>query len=91
MLGRVFSVTPGEVLRSSTLGWLLAVVADRTRVELVSRFRDDVTSGVSLEFQRKDAKGVNREFLGWLDGHDGRPFFAFLNYFDAHDPYLVPE
>ena len=88
---RVFSVTPGEILRSSTLGWLLAVVADRTRVELVSRFQDDVMSGVSLEFRRKDAKGVNQEFLDWLEGHDGRPFFAFLNYFDAHDPYLVPE
>ena len=40
---------------------------------------------------RKDATAVNREFLDWLAAHDGRPFFAFLNYFDAHDPYLVPE
>lgn len=38
---------------------------------------------------RKPASVVNAEFLGWLD-HTGsnRPFFAFLNYFDAHAPYV---
>jgi arylsulfatase A-like enzyme len=41
---------------------------------------------------RKDAAEVNREFLAWLAGRrqPDRPFFAFLNYFDAHHPYLVP-
>ncbi|MGH7502344.1 MAG: sulfatase-like hydrolase/transferase [Longimicrobiales bacterium] len=39
---------------------------------------------------RKFAGGVNAEFLDWIDGIDGRPFFAFLNYFDAHHPYLPP-
>jgi arylsulfatase A-like enzyme len=34
---------------------------------------------------------VNRRFLHWLDGHGERPWFAFLNYFDAHGPYLPPE
>lgn len=39
----------------------------------------------------KDAVEVNVEFLHWLDGLDtGRPFFAFLNYFDAHTPYTPP-
>ena len=40
----------------------------------------------------KDAAEVNHEFLGWLDGRGGnkRPFFAFLNYFDAHAPYTPP-
>jgi arylsulfatase A-like enzyme len=33
---------------------------------------------------------VNAEFLGWLDRQKGRPWFAFLNYFDAHGPYLPP-
>jgi arylsulfatase A-like enzyme len=38
---------------------------------------------------RKSAEEVNEEFLGWLSGRGGdRPFFAFLNYLDAHDPYL---
>src|SRR5271157_148959 len=41
---------------------------------------------------RKDASIVNQEFLDWLSGRNepDRPFFAFLNYWDAHHPYLVP-
>lgn len=40
----------------------------------------------------KDAAEINREFLSWQEAQakQARPFFAFLNYFDAHDPYLVP-
>lgn len=38
---------------------------------------------------RKNAAGVNTEFLSWLDKNGHRPFFAFLNYFDVHDPYLT--
>ena len=42
---------------------------------------------------RKDAAVVNREFLGWLSQPrtPGRPFFAFLNYVDAHAPYVLPS
>ena len=36
---------------------------------------------------RKNARQLNEAFLSWLDRNDGRPFFAFLNFFDAHDPY----
>jgi arylsulfatase A-like enzyme len=41
---------------------------------------------------RKDAAVVNREFLEWLAARaqPERPFFAFLNYFDAHYPYQLP-
>jgi len=35
---------------------------------------------------RKTAADVNREFLAWIP-REGTPFFAFLNYFDAHEPY----
>jgi arylsulfatase A-like enzyme len=32
---------------------------------------------------------VNQGLLEWLEGRDpGRPFFAFVNYFDAHHPYI---
>jgi arylsulfatase A-like enzyme len=43
--------------------------------------------------RRKPAAAVNREFLDWLSRRDrpGRPFFAFLNYFDVHSPYKLPE
>jgi arylsulfatase A-like enzyme len=41
---------------------------------------------------RKDAATVNREFLDWLSRRDqpDRPFFAFLNDYDAHWPYELP-
>ena len=40
---------------------------------------------------RKRAEVVNREFLDWLSrrSQSERPFFAFLNYIDAHDPYRL--
>jgi arylsulfatase A-like enzyme len=37
---------------------------------------------------RKNAVRLNADFLEWLDRDSGRPFFAFLNYYDAHDPYV---
>jgi arylsulfatase A-like enzyme len=36
------------------------------------------------------AADVNRSLLRWVDGDRERPFFAFVNYFDVHNPYL-PE
>ncbi len=38
----------------------------------------------------KNAAMINRQFLDWLTriGVSRRPFFAFLNYMDAHEPYL---
>jgi arylsulfatase A-like enzyme len=38
----------------------------------------------------KDQREISRSFLRWLERVDDRPFFAFLNYFDAHAPYLPP-
>ncbi|MFI5455378.1 MAG: sulfatase [Isosphaerales bacterium] len=42
---------------------------------------------------RKEAEVINREFLDWLSRrrHPERPFFAFLNFFDAHYPYQLSE
>jgi arylsulfatase A-like enzyme len=40
---------------------------------------------------RKSAADINDSFLAWLDRPRERPFFAFLNYFDAHAPYLPPD
>jgi arylsulfatase A-like enzyme len=40
---------------------------------------------------RKRASDINRALLSWIDSRKGeRPFFAFLNYFDAHSPYTPP-
>jgi arylsulfatase A-like enzyme len=46
----------------------------------------------SLAVDRKGAAVVNRELLDWLSRRTQpeRPFFAFVNYFDAHYPYQLP-
>ncbi len=41
--------------------------------------------------RRKPAAEVRREFLDWLSRRQPeRPFFAFLNFYDAHYPYQIP-
>jgi arylsulfatase A-like enzyme len=44
-----------------------------------------------VETDRKEAAAVNREFLDWLANRPQpeRPFFAFINYWDAHPPYQL--
>jgi arylsulfatase A-like enzyme len=39
----------------------------------------------------KTAPDVTGAFLRWLDREPDRPFFGFLNYYDAHRPYFPPE
>jgi arylsulfatase A-like enzyme len=43
--------------------------------------------------KRKNARSINHAFLTWLSHRreTSRPFFAFLNFFDAHDPYVLPQ
>ncbi len=77
------AITPLEMLRSSHLGRCL------TRKIFPSASCRDRPNAY---FNRKDAATINRDFLAWLSRRPkGRPFFAFLNYYDAHDPYLIPE
>ncbi|MGZ4733945.1 MAG: sulfatase, partial [Terriglobales bacterium] len=40
---------------------------------------------------RKRADVVNKEAMEWIGADRQRPFFAFLNYFDVHDPYGGPR
>jgi arylsulfatase A-like enzyme len=39
---------------------------------------------------RRLASDINASVLDWV-GADSKPFFLFINYFDAHDPYTPPE
>jgi arylsulfatase A-like enzyme len=69
-------VSVSEALRSSSLG--------RGIVRLASL-------RLGADRPRKTAARINRDFLDWLSVQDAeRPFFVFLNYFDAHSPYIVP-
>jgi arylsulfatase A-like enzyme len=75
-----FQVSPGQVMVSSSLARLLVWQPWFTHL---IRYYD--------LYGRKNAAAVSDEFLRWVGhGTKGRPFFAFLNYYDAHDPYLAP-
>ena len=69
-------------------GWTLR--HDRRRP--LHSLQEFVQAG-STSVVARDAGSINREFLDWLtDGtSQRRPFFAFLNYFDAHSPYMLPD
>lgn len=72
--------SPGKIVFSSALGRFLL---DRTPLPKWFGYHDQVG--------RKRARDVNAEVLKWLAERNGkRPFFAFLNYYDAHDPYIAP-
>ena len=44
-----------------------------------------------IGLQSRGAREINAAFLDWLSRRRrDRPFFAFLNYFDAHAPYIPP-
>jgi arylsulfatase A-like enzyme len=79
-------------LRTSILGefaWNAATWAGRSS----GLSRDNPVLRWLQAHDRKDAGAINDGFLGWLDrrGDRRRPYFAFLNYYDAHAPYLPPE
>jgi arylsulfatase A-like enzyme len=82
-----------------------AVLVDRsvTGMQVVERLLEDWLEidrlssamqrlGLLVNGDRKQAAEVNREFLDWLTRRrqPERPFFAFMNYNDAHAPYQLP-
>jgi arylsulfatase A-like enzyme len=44
-----------------------------------------------IDYHRKAAAAVVDHALDWAGQVKHKPFFAFLNIYDAHDPYLPPE
>jgi arylsulfatase A-like enzyme len=51
-------------------------------------------AGLGLELRadlRKDAARMSRDVLAWAGRQGERPFFIFVNYLDAHSPYVLPE
>ncbi len=56
------------------------------------RFRPQ-TIPESFKALKPSASEVTDNLLDWIDhrSEPDRPFFAFVNYFDAHDPYILPE
>ena len=45
-----------------------------------------------IGLQSRGGREINASFLDWLGRRrSDRPFFAFLNYFDAHEPFVPPS
>ncbi|MGD8276775.1 MAG: sulfatase [Gemmatimonadota bacterium] len=72
-------VSPGEIAMSSELGRF--VIQNPTLRRWLGYY--DVVG-------RRSATAIVRSFLDWQSGVRG-PFFAFVNLYDAHAPYLPPE
>jgi arylsulfatase A-like enzyme len=69
-----------ETIRSSGLG--------RRILQVVGY---PVSGGIGVTSVRKTAAMLNRDVLGWLGEQPaGQPFFVFINYYDAHSPYVFP-
>jgi arylsulfatase A-like enzyme len=41
-------------------------------------------------FYRRNAADLNSEIFGWLRHRPVKPFYVYINYFDAHSPYVPP-
>lgn len=74
-----FPYSPGDFLNCTALGRRLIFSLLSPRL------------GFTDMPARKSAADINAGFLDWLDQRDERPYFAFLNYIDAHSPYVAPE
>jgi arylsulfatase A-like enzyme len=70
-----FQIEPGVFALSSSLGRWFSMFGSTDWI---------------AELARNDAPTITRRFLRWLPSAKGRPFFAFLNFFDAHAPYRPP-
>ena len=83
-----YPVSPGQLMISSSLGRiLLGFSLDQ---DFSYWFRQLI--GYYEIPARKSAGEINDAFLRWLSQKEKqRPFFAFLNYLDAHQPFLPPS
>lgn len=76
-----YPISIGQVVLASRLG---KVLADQNFLRKFFNYWN--------EPNRKPAAEVNRQFLRWVDRKPAdRPFFAFLNYYDSHRPYIAVE
>jgi len=90
-----------EILKSTTLtqadnvlrAWDALVQGQGIRTAISRFWSTDFTPRLTENtHDLKTAEEVREQFTTWLDGVPGdRPFFAFLNFFDAHAPYQSPE
>ncbi len=75
-----YRISLGEIFLSSGMGrWIGEAPALRPLI------------GTDQRLGFKTAERVTNDFLDWVRRPRSQPFFAFLNFYDAHDPYLPPD
>ncbi len=74
-----YVVSAGELLLNSSLG---RYIATKPKVRRLLGYYDI--------FGRKDAARLKQSLLDWTGENPEHPFFAFVNFYDAHEPYLPP-
>jgi arylsulfatase A-like enzyme len=74
-----YVVSVRELLISSTL---VRSLANSGVVRRLIGYHDNIP--------RRTAADITDQFLDWQSTAGDRPFFAFLNFFDAHETYLPP-
>ncbi|MDQ3696995.1 MAG: sulfatase [Gemmatimonadota bacterium] len=89
-----YRTTLEQVIWSSTLAQTnlgRALIWSRSWSEVWQALKSfDTTTPILLIAHRKRGASVTENFLVWQAGQQARPFFAFLNYFDAHEKYDPP-
>jgi len=86
----LFNIPPSKHLR----------FLDPLLLALSNFFNDEAhgpTSDLHVSFHKsasrlyQGADEVNHKIFSWLERRPPRPFFLFVHYFDAHDPYDPPQ
>lgn len=75
-----YRLSLGELLINGSIGRALSE----------SRFVRHLTGHHEI-LSRKTGDEISSAFLDWEARQGDRPWFAFLNYFDAHQPYFPPD
>jgi arylsulfatase A-like enzyme len=82
---------PRSLLRTTALGRTVVDKAVGAGIDTLAAFRGGQASSAAGRKHFKSAERLNADTLAWLDRQPrDAPFFIFLNYFDAHHPYVVP-
>jgi arylsulfatase A-like enzyme len=86
-------VSLASLVHSAAFGQRLLEKCAAPARRLVKRLGGSQVSAAGERPQKpyKDADRVGSDALGWLDRQPARPFFLFLNLYDAHTPYLLPD
>jgi len=80
-----------EILRKN--GYLTAAVVNDGQMKAHWGFSRgfDTWREFQVDTPEGDCENITREALAWLESSTDQPFFLFLHYFDAHEPYEAAE